>query len=113
MAIAYSKRWPDQLPERFALHDNPRNTVRTRKVILHDFAVGDVEDPMLYASFSIQEWQATEKGQWCMENCEGEIYFCSRPNPENFGYHIALQGKMSEKNYTFFQLKWADTSAQR
>jgi hypothetical protein len=33
------------------------------KVVLHAFNMGDVEDPMLYASFTIQEWQQTEKGQ--------------------------------------------------
>ena len=107
MAIAVNNTWPNQLPERFKFYDNPRTTVRTQKVILHNFAVGDVEDPMLYASLPIQEWQQTEKGQWCMENCEGEIYFCSSPNPENFGYHIALQGEMTEQNYTFFKLKWS------
>jgi hypothetical protein len=42
-----------------------------------------------------------------MEHCEGEIYFCSSPNPENFGYHVALQGEMTEQNYTFFKLKWS------
>ena len=106
MAIRSSKRWPDQLPERFALHENPRNTVRTRKVILHSFPVGDVEDPFFYASLPIQEWRATEKGQWCMEHCEGEIYFCSSPDQETFGYHVALQGEMTEQNFTFFKLKW-------
>ena len=87
--------------------------MHTRKVVLHTFNMGDVEDPMLYASFSIQQWQQTEKGQWCSENCEGEIHFHSLADPISLGYKIALEGEMSEKNYTFFQLKWADTSAQR
>ena len=88
-------------------------SMHTRKVVLHTFSMGDVEDPMLYSSFSIYEWQQTEKGQWCTENCEGEIYFQSWADPMTLGYKIILQGEMSEKNYTFFKLKWADTSDQR
>jgi hypothetical protein len=81
--------------------------MQTQKVMLHNFTVGDVEDPMLYASFTIQEWQQSEKGQWCMENCEGEVYFCSSADPVSLGYKIALQGEMTEQNYTFFKLKWS------
>jgi hypothetical protein len=113
MAIAYSKHWPNQLPEKFKFHNNPRIAMHTRTVVLHTFSIGDVEDPMLYASHPIHKWQQSEKGQWCMENCEGEVYFCSSADPVSLGYKIVLQGEMSEKNYTFFKLKWADTSAQR
>ena len=107
MAITFSKTWPNQLPEKFKLHINPRTTVQTQKVMLHNFTVGDVEDPMLYASFTIQEWQQTEKGQWCTEHCEGEIYFQSWADPISLGYKIVLEGEMSEQNYTFFKLKWS------
>ena len=107
MAIAFNRRWPNQLPEQFKFHNNPRSYMQTQKVMLHNFTVGDVEDPMLYASFSIQEWQQTEKGQWCTENCEGEIYFHSSADPISLGYKIALEGEMTEQNYTFFKLKWS------
>jgi hypothetical protein len=106
MAITFSKTWPNQLPSNFKFHINPKTYVLTRKVILHNFAVGDVEDPMLYASLAIQEWQQTEKGQWCVEHCEGEMYFCSFADAVSLGYKISLQGQMSEQNYTFFKLKW-------
>jgi hypothetical protein len=33
-------------------------------MILHEFTMGDVEDPYLYAAFPISEWQATEHGKW-------------------------------------------------
>jgi hypothetical protein len=107
MAITFSKTWPGQLPERFKFHNNPRSYMQTQKVMLHNFTVGDVEDPMLYASFTIQEWQQTEKGQWCTEHCEGEIYFQSWADPISLGYKIVLEGEMSEQNYTFFNLKWS------
>ena len=111
MAIANSRHWPSRLPARLKFQINPRTSMHTRTVVLHTFSIGDVEDPMLCASIPIHKWQQSEKGQWCMENCEGDVYFCSSADPITFGYKIALQGKMSEPNYTFFKLKWGDVSS--
>ena len=106
MAITLSKTWPNQLPEKLRIHQNPRIGMSTRTVVLHTFDVGDVEDPMLYSMIPINEWRQSDKGKWCMENCEGEMYLCSSADAVSFGYKIALQGQMSEQNYTFFKLKW-------
>jgi hypothetical protein len=106
MAITFSKTWPNQLPEKLTLRINPRTSMSTRTVVLHTFTVGDVEDPMLYSTIPINEWSQSDKGQWCIENCEGELYLCSSADTVSFGYKIALQGEMSEQNYTFFKLKW-------
>ena len=44
-------------------------------MILHEFSMGDVEDPYLYAGFPIYEWQQTDKGKWVMAHAKGEIVF--------------------------------------
>jgi len=55
-------------------------------MILHEFTMGDVEDPYLYAAFPISEWQETEMGKWVMENIEGEATFHVTADQNTFGY---------------------------
>lgn len=109
MAIA-SKKW---MPERHRLYTFHRVSMPTQKVILHRFSVGDVEEPYLYAAPKISEWQLTEQGRWCMENCEGEMVMHTRPDDVMWGYEVVIQGELSDKNLTYFKLKWGDVSSHR
>jgi hypothetical protein len=77
-------------------------------VVFHTFRMGDVEDPYLYAAHPIYEWQQTEHGQWVMEHAVSEPTFWCNPDPASFGYRVAIQGKLEEKDYTFFKLKWGN-----
>lgn len=88
------------------MHTLNKSSRYTEKVILHSFTIGDVEDPMLYAAPPIGEWQQTEKGQWCMQHCEGEIVFHSMQDHISWGHKIVLQGELSPENLTYFRLKW-------
>ena len=76
------------------------------KTCLHTIRMGDVEDPYLYAAFPIHEWQQTEMGRWCMEHAIGESVFFCNPDPETYGYRIAIMGELEEHDYTYFKLKW-------
>lgn len=76
------------------------------EVCLHSFSMGDVEDPYLYAGFPIHEWQQTEHGKWVMEHAvEPPTFYCNA-DPELFGFRVTIVGKLTEKDCTFFKLKW-------
>jgi hypothetical protein len=75
---------------------------------LHTFRMGDVEDPYLYASQPIYEWQQTEHGQWVMEHAVEEPTFFCNADFNSFGYRVTIMGKLEEKDYTFFKLKWGN-----
>ena len=75
-------------------------------MILHEFTMGDVVDPYLYAAFPISEWQQTEMGQWVMENLEGEATFHVGPDRDTFGYRVVITGNLNPKAETFFRLKF-------
>ena len=102
MAIA-SKKW---MPEKHSLYMLERHSMNTNKVVLHTFTIGDVEEPYLYAAGPIYEWKNTEKGQWCMSNCEGEVVMHTQMDHFTFGYKVLLQGELNDKNLTYFRLKW-------
>jgi hypothetical protein len=40
--------------------------VRFSDICVHEFTMGDVEDPDLYAAQPLIEWEKSESGQWVM-----------------------------------------------
>ena len=104
MAIA-SKKW---MPDRHRMFSFNRESMHTVKIALHQFTIGDVEDPYIYAAQPIYEWQQTDKGRWCMQNCEGEMTMFTMPDHPGFGYKVLIQGELSDKNLTYFRLRWGD-----
>jgi hypothetical protein len=68
--------------------------------------MGDVDDPYLYASFPLYEWQQTEHGKWAMEHAVGEITFYCLTDYHTFGYRVEIIGELEEQDYTYSKLKW-------
>jgi hypothetical protein len=75
-------------------------------MILHEFTMGDVEDPYLYAAFPISEWQDTEKGRWVMANVKGEATFHITQDFAGFGHRVVITGELDPKDVTYFNLKY-------
>ena len=78
------------------------------QVIVHEFRMGDVEDPVLYASQPLMEWQESEVGKWVMERSIDSPVWHQRPDPHNYGYHIIIEAYLKGPDYTFWQLKWGN-----
>lgn len=76
----------------------------SRKVVLHEFRMGDVEDPDLYAAQPLYDWQQTEIGQWCMKNAT-DLQYQTQMEPVTMGYRVIVTGVLSGKNLTYFLLK--------
>jgi len=77
------------------------------KILLHEFRMGDVEDPELYAAEPLWAWQQTESGKWCMAHCVESPTFYVNADPDNYGYRITVVGELEEKDYTFWKLKYS------
>jgi hypothetical protein len=76
------------------------------KITLHSFTMGDVEDPYLYAAFPISEWQKTEHGRWVMEHAIDPPTFYCNPDPNTYGFKVDITGELSDKDCTYFKLRW-------
>lgn len=82
-----------------------RITVK-KKVMVHSFAMGDVEDPYLYASQPLWQWQETEMGKWVMEHAlEQPVFYCEH-DPASFGYRVAIWAVLGGQDLTYFELKY-------
>lgn len=71
--------------------------------------MGDVEDPEIYAAQPLWEWQQTEYGKWCMENCIEPPSWNMNHDYTSYGYKCVVWGELPDEAYTFHQLKWADS----
>jgi hypothetical protein len=79
------------------------------KTLLYKFNMGDVEDPEIYCAGPIWDWQQSEYGQWCMENCiPDSIVYDIVMDYNTYGYKCTIRGTMEDKMYTFHQLRWSN-----
>jgi hypothetical protein len=75
------------------------------QVKVHEFNLGDVEDPDLYVAAPIMEWQNTEVGQWVMQHSSDTV-FQRHNNPLVWGYTYSIVADLSDQDAVFFTLKW-------
>ena len=76
------------------------------RIKVHEFNLGDVEDPEIYAAQPIYEWQKTEQGKWVMAHSVPEPSWHIGFNPNRFGYQVMIVANLQEQDATFFQLKY-------
>jgi len=81
-------------------------TVKYSDVKVHEFTMGDVEDPDLYASQPLWEWQQTEQGQWVLEHAVETPFWHRMTDPGSYGYRYYIIARLSEQDQMFFKLKY-------
>ncbi len=91
-------------PEQVKLIDN--RPVRFRDVCVHEFTVGDVEDPDIMAGEPLWKWQQSEAGAWIMEHAVKEPYWMHQLDYNSFGHRYKIMARLSEHDETFWRLKW-------
>jgi len=80
--------------------------VKLSDVIVHSFAMGDVEDPDLYAAQPIYEWQESEMGKWVMEHAVETPFWHRHVDPSTYGYKYYIIARLKEQDQTYWALKW-------
>ena len=80
--------------------------VRYSDVCVHEFTMGDVEDPELYAAQPLWEWQESEAGSWVMEHAVEQPYWIQSLDYNSWGHRFKVMARLSEPDQTFWILKW-------
>lgn len=83
-----------------------------RKILFHQFNLGDVEDPQLYAAGPLLEWEKTEAGKWVMEHAHDPTFQVC-PDMERFGYKVTVTGSLEEQDEVYYRLKYDLPSVHR
>ena len=76
------------------------------RIIAHQFALGDVEDPEVYAAQPIYEWEQTEQGKWLKEHSYKQMEWKIAINYDTYGYKVIISAWLEDKDLTYYMLKW-------
>jgi hypothetical protein len=76
-----------------------------KTVVVHEFTMGDVEDPDLYAAEPLWQWQQTEEGQWIMDNAIETPSWHRIPDQMQWGYRFQIRAKLSGARLTEWLLR--------
>lgn len=74
--------------------------------VVHEFTMGDVDDPDLYASQPLWEFQQSEKGQWVLEHAVEAPVYVRAVDYIYYGYRYKISAKFYESDLTYYLLKW-------
>ena len=80
--------------------------VRISNIVVHEFAMGDVEDPDLYAAQPLSEWQDSEAGKFVMAHAVEIPYWIRQVDYNSYGHRYVIVARMRESDQTFFRLKF-------
>jgi hypothetical protein len=81
-------------------------SIRFSDVKVHEFNMGDVEDPDLYAAEPLWNWQQTEAGQWVMKHAVEKPFWHRTVDPASYGHKYYIIARLSEQDQTYWTLKW-------
>ena len=84
--------------------------VRFRDVCVHEFFMSDIEDVEIYVAAPIWEWQQSPAGAWVMEHSANKPYWTHHMDPIAYGARIRIMARLSEKDETFWRLKWGGSN---
>jgi hypothetical protein len=76
-----------------------------RELVVHEFTLGDVEDPDLYAADPIIKWQQSEMGMWIMDNAIEPPSWHRVPDMLQYGYRYQIRAKLMGARLTEFLLR--------
>ena len=86
-----------------------KDVKEVRDIVVHNFAVGDVEDPDLYAAQPLIEWEKSERGQWMMANAVETPSWHRMADPVSMGYRYEIRAKLQGSKLTEWLLRYGDT----
>jgi hypothetical protein len=76
-----------------------------REIVVHEFMMGDVDDPDLYAAEPLWKWQQSEEGQWVMENAVETPSWYRIPDTMQYGYKYQIRAKLMGPRLTEYLLR--------
>lgn len=80
--------------------------VKILTVVVHEFFMSDVEDPIVYAAEPLIKWEKSPAGQYVMEKAIEKPEWKQWLAPMSFGYKCCVIAKLEEKDASYFALKY-------
>lgn len=72
---------------------------------VHEFRVGDVEDPEVHAAEPLYRWQQSNLGQWVMENASDTPEWQLMCGWDYMGYACVISAEFEDEKITEWLLR--------
>jgi hypothetical protein len=101
-------RWP--VTNKYVIINTPEGdrVEEVKEIIVHQFSMGDVEDPDLYAATPLWEWEKSEQGQWVMKNAVDTPTWYRMADTSIFGYKYQIRAKLMGPALTEWLLRFGE-----
>ena len=76
------------------------------RVVVHQFKLRDVDDPDIYASQPLWEWEQSESGKWIREHAIEAPQWHRYDDPMSFATNYAITALLKEQDYAIWILKY-------
>jgi hypothetical protein len=86
--------------------DNKHIVEEIHKVVVHQFTLGDVDDPEIYAAQPIWEWQQSDAGKFVMEHAVDVPSYHRHMDHTIYGYRYAITAELEKKKLSEFYLRF-------
>jgi len=77
-----------------------------KTVVVHEFSMGDVEDPDLYAADPLLRWEKSDQGQWIMKNACDTPTWHRMADHVTYGYRYQIRAKLVGSALTEWLLRY-------
>ena len=105
-AQGYLGRGPRKDTYRYMIIDDRVEEVRT--IVVHEFTMGDVEDPDLYAAQPLWEWQESQEGKWIIEHAVETPMWHRIPDEMQYRWAYRISAKLSGARLTEWLLRHSE-----
>lgn len=102
-AQGYIGKFPAKATYRYMQIGDRVEEVRT--IVVHEFVLGDVEDPDLYAADPLIKWEQSEIGQWVMQHAVETPSWYRIPDTMQYGYKYQIRAKLAGARLTEYLLR--------
>jgi hypothetical protein len=95
---------PNEITPSVLVIDNVAH--RVVNSVVHQFTVSDLDDPDMYASGPMWEWEKSEAGAWVMEHAVETPMWHRNNDYSTYGIKYAITARLKEVDYTYYLLKY-------
>ncbi len=78
-------------------------------LVVHEFTLGDVDDPDIYAAVPLFEWQLSDAGKWVMKHAIETPQWRKCNDYRSYSLRYQVTAKLKDEDATFFKLKYDST----
>jgi hypothetical protein len=84
---------PPQYKYNVVQHEEEQRVEECRELIVHEFSMGDVDDPDLCAADPLYQWEKSDFGQWVMKHAADTPTWHRRADVSHYGYRFQIRAK--------------------